>query len=60
MSVALARCVEESRHILGELDSNKDLDSRRGLYKRDPIVLEQENEAAVLEGLQLGIYDSTR
>ena len=45
------------RRILGELDPKGDLNTPRGLYKRDPIVFEQENEAAVLEGLELGIYD---
>jgi anaphase-promoting complex subunit 10 len=39
------------------LDPKKDLNTPRGLYKRDPIVFEQENEATVLEGLELGIYD---
>jgi anaphase-promoting complex subunit 10 len=57
MSIALARYVEAPRRILGELDPHKDLNTPRGLYKRDPIVFEQENEEAVLEGLQLGIYD---
>lgn len=45
------------RRILGELDLEKDLNTPRGLYKRDPIVFEQENEATILEGLELGIYD---
>jgi anaphase-promoting complex subunit 10 len=45
------------RQVLAELDPKRDLNTRRGLYKRDPIVFEQENEAAVLEGLELGIYD---
>lgn len=45
------------RQVLGELDSKRDLNTRRGLYKRDPIVFDQENKAAVLEGLELGIYD---
>jgi anaphase-promoting complex subunit 10 len=45
-----------NRRILGEL-SAKELNKPRYIYKRDPIVFEQENEAAVLDGLQLGIYD---
>jgi anaphase-promoting complex subunit 10 len=57
MSAALVHRVAEPRRILGELDPKRDLNTPRGLYKRDPIVFEQENEAAVLEGLQLGIYD---
>jgi anaphase-promoting complex subunit 10 len=45
------------RRVLGELDPKRDLNTPRGLYKRDPIVFDQENEIAVLEGLELGIYD---
>ncbi len=57
MSTAVAHRGAFPRRILGELDPKRDLNTPRGLYKRDPIVLEQENEAAVLEGLELGVYD---
>jgi anaphase-promoting complex subunit 10 len=57
MSAAVAHRGTLPRRILGELDPQKDLNIPRGLYKREPIVFEQENEEAVLEGLQLGTYD---
>lgn len=45
------------RRILGELDPQKDLNTPRGPFRRDPIVFEQENEATVIAGLELGVYD---
>ncbi len=56
MSAAAVHRGALPRRILGELDP-RDLNTPRGLYKRDPIVFDQENEATVLEGIQLGIYD---
>lgn len=57
MSSTLVRRVAAPRRALAELDPNRDLNNPRGQSKRAPIVFEQENEAAVLEGLRLGTYD---
>lgn len=57
MSFVLVRRTAPQRRALAELDPNKDLNTPRGLSKRDPIVFAEENEAAVYEGLRLGTYD---
>ncbi len=57
MSAAVARGMVPQRRILGELDPQRDLNTPRGPFKRDPIVFEQENETTILEGLELGVYD---
>ncbi|KAK3684068.1 galactose-binding domain-like protein [Podospora appendiculata] len=45
------------RRPLGELDPNKDLNTCRSKSRRAPITFEQENENAVLDGIEAGIYD---
>ncbi|KAK0710770.1 galactose-binding domain-like protein [Lasiosphaeris hirsuta] len=45
------------RRALGELNPNRDLNKPRGKSRRAPITFDQENEEAVLEGIQLGTYD---
>ncbi|KAK4239238.1 anaphase-promoting complex subunit 10 [Achaetomium macrosporum] len=57
MSAGPVRLAARPRWVLGELNPARDLNTPRGLYKRDPIVFEKENAAAVIAGLQLGIYD---
>lgn len=44
------------RQALGELDPNRDLNAPRALTKRAPIIFEKENEDAVLDGIEDGIY----
>lgn len=56
MSAAAARRAPKERVVLGEL-SFKDLNAPRDFWQREPIVFDQENEEAVLEGVRLGVYD---
>lgn len=44
------------RQALGELDLNRDLNAPRALTKRAPIIFDKENEDAVLDGIEDGIY----
>jgi anaphase-promoting complex subunit 10 len=57
MSAGPVRLAARPRRVLGELNPARDLNTPRGLYKRDPIVFEKENADAVIDGIQLGIYD---
>ncbi|KAK0736075.1 galactose-binding domain-like protein [Apiosordaria backusii] len=50
--------VQRKRRVLGELDTNHDLNLTRSRpAKRAPIIFEKENKTAVLEGVRRGIYD---
>ncbi|KAK4159699.1 putative anaphase-promoting complex subunit 10 [Cladorrhinum sp. PSN259] len=49
---------QRKRRVLGELDTNTDLNvPRRPTKRRAPIVFGQENEHAVVDGIRRGIYD---